>query len=370
MNVTCPTITLGSATDQYLILNGIDSKKYGAKYMIAAKFAWQKLFLNTLYVVHSEWKPLKKGDPYNYIDMPKGALRLLSVGHPDKCGNIQPLYYNSQLNVIKKPSVKKCGCNQCDCGGLCEEANSLSVVTKELFTINNVTYYEKTWIKVCPNGDVLEYKEIPTKKYNDFVGNAGDFNNDFNDDFSTVVPDLANYDIVTEVQQRKLCAVTVQPCGCVASTPENEKLLFEHCGCHYNHSCRRWNKHCNQLLENINNNERGEIKVSECGTRIYFKPARGVHNPALANPEFLLVNWQSTGMEVGQEAQIPNNIEILQAFWSTLYYLVVSRNGKYGLGERMEAERVMEKDVNNALRFLNPLSLSFLSDVGDAQPTW
>ncbi len=364
----CPTLTLSAAVDQYMAENGIDSRKYGAKYLITAKWAWKKLFLNTLYVVQSTWEPLKKGEPYNYIDVPRGLVRLLSVGNPDKCGNIQPLYYNPQLNIIAKPTNKKCGCNQCNCDGLCEELNSLSVTTKELFTINGVTYYEKTWIKTCPNGDILEYKETPAKKYNDYIGNAGDFNPDFNPDFNVGNADLSNFSIVTETTQRKLCAVTVKPCGCVETTPENEAILLEHCGCQFNHCCKRGRRHCEQFLENINNNRRGEIKISECGTRIYFKPSHDTHNINLTNPEYLLVNWQSNGEIVGQQVQVPEYA--YDALCAGIYYRVTKRNGKYNLSERLEAERMWEKENNNVITFLNQLSLSFLSDVGDAQPTW
>src|SRR5258706_2266858 len=157
--ICSPTVTLSEAVDEYLIENMINKKKYYPAYLTVAKRAWKKLFWNTLYVVQSQWMPLKKGNPYNYIDLPAGTVRLLSVAETNHCGNIEALFYNPQLNVIAKPTINNCSCGKFDCDGLCGDLNNMTVTTQEAFAINGVTYYQKTWLKYCPNGDILEYTE-------------------------------------------------------------------------------------------------------------------------------------------------------------------------------------------------------------------
>ena len=130
-------------------------------------------------------KPYRPGDPYPYINVPKSAVRLFSVMDVDRHNKLLPLFYNDQINVLPLPTTQDCGCQQCDCTGAQDELTGLTYTTTALFTINGITYYEKSWMKLCSNGDILQYREVPTKKYNDMRGNFGDFNNDFNQDFST-----------------------------------------------------------------------------------------------------------------------------------------------------------------------------------------
>ncbi len=136
--------TLMDCVDQYLALRQIGNKKYVASYGVAARYAWRQLFQNTIFSTQSQWQPLRAGEPHDYIDVPKGMLRLFSVAEKDDCGNIVPLFYNNQLNVISKPTVNTCGCSACDCAstGFCEDVNNLTKTTKLLFSISGTDYYE------------------------------------------------------------------------------------------------------------------------------------------------------------------------------------------------------------------------------------
>lgn len=366
--ICSPTVTLSEAVDEYLIENMINKKKYYPAYLTVAKRAWKKLFWNTLYIVQSEWMPLRKGSPYNYVQLPAGTVRLLSVGETDHCGLIQPLFYNSQLNVIPKPTTSNCSCGKCDCDGLCEDLNSMIVTTKLVFTINGVNYYEKQWVKYCPNGDILEYTETPVKSYNDVIGDGGDFNNDFNNDYSIGSGALSNFSIVTNVSQRKICALTVQPCGCPENIPENEELVQQHCGCFFNWNSRHRRIHCEQFQKDINSNRRGEIKLSDCGSRIYYKPNPRHHHcktEEIKLPDYLLVNTQTNGERINESVQVPEYA--LDALWAGMYHRITRRNNRFGIGEKLEAERMASKEENLLLGFLNPIPMDFLSDVADAE---
>lgn len=367
-----PCNPLSEAVDEYLVNRGIEKKKYYAKYLIIAQRVWQDLFWNTLWVTKNVWQPLKKGNPYNYIDLPGDVARLFSVNRQDHCGNIVPLYYNNQLNIISPPTVKKCGCSTCDCSGLCEDVNSFTMTTKLLFTINGVDYFEKTWLKYCPNGDILEYQEIPTKRYNDFIGDGGDYNNDYDDDFNIATGAFGNFSIVTEKFQRKVCQLTAQPCGCPEETPENDQLLLDHCGCFLPVSCHRRRRHCEHFLANPARNIWGEVKLSDCGKKIFFRPTRHfldgtrIGTPIL--PEFLLVNYQTNGKTVDAQTLVPD--WALLALWTGIDWRSKLFNGKYSLADKTQAKYEFNDAVNKIILFLNAFSLQTLSAVQDAPMRW
>lgn len=343
-----------------------------ASYLIAAKQAWRKLFWNTLYVANSVWRTVQNGDPYPYVSVPKDCLRLLYVGIQDHCGDIQPLFYNNALNVVPKPKKKKCGCESCDCAGLCEDLNSSTFSTKVLFTINGTDYVEKTWIKYCPNGDVLEYKEIPVKKYNSFTGDAGDFNNDFNNDYSIGQGGLSDFSIITETKQRKICALKTYPCGCPVDNPENEEIVRNFCSCFMPFFGRRRREHCEHFLQDTNRINPGEVKISECGTKIYFKPSRRHNaNPLERNiPEFLQIAYQTNGDPklINDQIQVPEYCK--EAMWSGTFYYIKKFNPKYTPDQRREAKWDFNSEQNDLITFLNPLALQDLSDIQDLPVRW
>lgn len=360
--------TLDSAVDEYLIQRGITNRKYYPSFLLQSKYVWKELFKNTIYATQSEWKTLKKGEPYNYVDVPRGMVRLFTVSLVDPCGNIVPLFYNNELNIISKPKQKNCGCGVCDCaGGLCEEVGSLTRLSKVLFTINGVDYNEITYLKVCPNGDIIEYREVPTKKYNDFTGDGGDYNSDFNNDYLIGNPAFSNFTIVTEKFQKILCHIETEPCGCPANTTANEELFLTHCGAYLPCFNRRRKKHCDMVLGNINNNCLGEVKISECGTRIYYKPHRK-HNDANGIneklPEFLLVNYQTSGENCGSAVSVPDYA--IEAMFYGIDYYSKRFNTSFSVGERQAAKYAFVDAQNKLIMYLNPLNLDNLAQVADA----
>lgn len=352
-----PTISLSTFLQNYLAEGEIDIPKYFPRYAISAKWAWKELFQKTLYVVQSHWFPVLFDGEYYYIDLPKCVSRIISVGVEDKYGKIQPLYNNAQWNVVAKPT-KQCNCG-CSCDGLCNDGSTTTVTTKEVFRINNVPYYERTWLKICKNGDVVEYREVPTKKYNDYTGTPGDFNGDFNDDFSKPSA-FENFTVQTEVFQKILCKLDVAPCGCPTSTDENLDKLHTHCGW----DCRGgWRKRPRQTFENVNNNYYGEVKLSPCGTKVYYRLAK--HGKI---PDYLLLSWQGTGEEVGLEVQVPEYA--YEALSAMLFWRTIRRNPRYSQSDKVEAERIKNMEINNLILYLNPLSWNFLANVSDTEIRW
>jgi hypothetical protein len=366
----CQTYFLSGVVDNLMIDRAISKKKYFAAYMVMAKKEWQKLFRGTLWEVQSKWMPMKNGEPYNYVDVPDGTSRILSVSVEDRCGLIQPLFYNVQLNVVSKPKTKNCGCKQdCNCGGCCEAASSMSYTTKVVLTINGVDYYEKTWIESCPNGDMIEYRETPTKKYNNIQGDGGDYNDDYNNDYDIEAAPFSDYTVVTVKSQKKICSVEVLPCGCVAETPENEQLLTDTCGCSINWGCGLKKKHCRHYTENINNNYYGECKMSECGTKIYYKPS--LHWKKVSDvefPEFLLVNTQSNGLIPNEEVLVPDYA--LDALEAGIYWRSVRFNTSIPKVTKDDAYQQYMMETSLLTAFLYPISWIELGQVQNAVIRW
>lgn len=367
-NICAPVHTLSESIDRFLITKGIEKKKYFSKYLVVGEKIWEQIFQNTIWVQKSVWKELKDDSPYPSIDKPADCVRLFSIAVLDECQNLQPLYYNSQLNIIPKPSTRKCSCTACDCS-VCEDIENMTVTTKELFTISGITYYEKTWLKYCKNGDIMEYKEVPTKKFNDFIGDGGDYNEDYNNDYSIGGNALANFSIVTVPFQRKVCTLETKPCGCPVENKENECIIQEFCGCWLPYFCNRRKKHCDQFSQNINNNYYGEVKLSECGTKIFYKPAKEWRAATKTKyPDFLQVIYQTNGKNPNQEAQVPDYAEM--CLWKGTDWLSKAFNNSYSPAEKQLAKYEYVEEQGRVIKFLNPFKLSDLSKIQDLPQKW
>jgi hypothetical protein len=374
--ISCDMQSLADNLNEYLALRQINKKKYYASYLIAAKQSFKELFEGTMYVMTSEWKTMKRGDPYNYVDVPRGAQRIFSIAVEDDCGDVRPLYYNPRLNIIPKPVEKKCGCHSCQCGGLCSELNSTILTTNVLFSMNGIDYVEKTWLKYCPNGDMIEYKEVPTKHYNDFVGDGGDYNSDFNNDYSGAGNPFSNFTIITNTFQRKICTLKVLPCGCPQEIPENEELIKTTCGCFLPFWGHRRREHCQRFLQDTNTTEFGEVKISECGTRVYFKPGKRHHRHRDGKhrriPEFLLVIYQTGGEpeNISEQVQIPTTAAFKNAMWTSIDWQSKRFNSKYPANEKQLAKYERNAAANDLVSYLNPLNMQDLGDMQDSPRRW
>lgn len=371
----CSVSTLSQGIDEYLINRGIDKKKHFGKYLVIGKRVWQEIFWNTLWVVRSVWLPLQKGHPYHYVQLPRTAVRLFSVNMRDDCGKLVPLFYNNQLNVV--PIPKENACDRCGGGGICEDVNGLTTTTKLLFTINGIQYFEKTWLKYCPNGDIWEYSEIPTKRYLDFKGdNNGDYQDDFNDDYLLLGNPLSNFEIVTQVTQKKICHLTTKACGCPEETPENHHCLQENCACFLPFVGRRRACYCDPFLADPAPNIYGEVKMSECGTRIYYKPPcdRFANQcivgpgPIPRLPRFLNVSFQTNGIEVEQDILVPDFA--LMALWTGTDWRSKLFNSRYSWAEKKGMEYQYNDAVNKIITFLSPFNMERLASIQDTPQLW
>ncbi len=360
--------TLSESLDLYFAHNDISKKKYFGSYLVTARFVWKDIFKQTIWQTMSTWETVQDGDPYPYINIPEGAERVFSVGEEDDCHRVTPLFYNNRINVVKKPTVKKCGCTSCNCGGLCSDANALTYTTRIVFTINGINYYEKKWTEVCANGDILIFTETPAKKYNDLIGDGGDFNTDFNNDYDIAAAPFSDYDIVYVKKQEKVCSIEVMPCGCPVDTPENQEVFNQFCGC-FLPPCNRKKKHCDDFLTNPQNNDRGECKISDCGTKIYYRPSRNWRAVSKKKiPDFLLVNWQSNAEICGQEVLVPEYA--LDCLFDGIDYFKKKRKDKYSYNDKLGAKWQYEDSRSKLILYLSPFDLEEMAHIQSAQIKW
>lgn len=356
----CPTITLNEVADRYSIYAGDDSRKYLKRYLVIAQDVFSELFAQTMFTVNNEYLELKKGDPYNYIDVPGNMQRFLGVSVKDKCGNLKPLWYNQNLDVIKKPKRKPCGCNACDCGGLCEAIGGIVVNTKEVVLLNPqssppnqpTTYTEYQWLKYCPNGDIYEYRQIPTLKY---TFTPGAYDDSYDESYE--IGDESS-SVVTVNLSKKLCSLEVAPCGCPIQNEKNEKCFYEYCGCYLNTlnpSVVRRNaywKECNYWA--------GECKMSDCGTRIYIKWVE-----CLEKNHHLLLSYQTNGVDINGNSQVPNNVATKLAMYAGIDYHKMMVNPRYTRNEKQTALWAYEDKKNELIKWLNPLSTEWARSLPD-----
>jgi hypothetical protein len=360
--------TLSDVVNQYMAMRNISIKKYYAGFLLNARYAWKELFKNTIYSVQSEWKTLQAGEPYNYVDVPQGTVRLFSVSELDHCGNIVPLFYNSELNIVSKPIKRDCGCTDCDCSlAICGAEETLTKTTKLLFTIEGIDYYETTWVKFCKNGDIIEYKTIPTKNYNSFAGGGGDFNDDYNNDYLIAHPPFEDYTITTETTQKILCKLDIKPCGCPKDTEENQQLITSCCGSFL--AVSKY-KHCEPIIGDVNDNGRGHVKMSECGNKIYYKPSPRRHEFYGTDklPTHLLINYQTSGESCGTSVVVPDYA--LESMFFGIDHYTKRFNMAFTKSERDEAKYAFIDSQNKIIMFLNPLSIEMLKNVQDSPQKW
>jgi hypothetical protein len=368
INQPCQKYTLSECVENYLADRQISKKKYFPAYLQMAKKEWQLIFRNTLWVVQSKWETLKELDGKLYIDSPTDASRVFGVSVEDHCHLLQPLFYNNQLNIVQKPKRKHCGCESCQCGGLCVDVNSFAMTTNLVFTINGIPFYEKIWMEYCKNGDILEYKEIPTKKYNSTTGDGGDFNSDFNDDYSIAAAPFSDYTVVTVKQQRKICKLEILSCGCPSEIPENVELLNNFCGCNLTIGCNARKRHCKQYFENVNNNHWGEIKFGD-DNKIYYQPSkRWQHLTGKKLPDFLQVDYQPNGLKNDSEVLVPDYA--IDAMEAGINYRAKRFNTKYSAIEREDAKVQAQMEKDKVMAFLHSIDLIFMDTIQDAPIRW
>jgi len=366
---TCPTYSLSQVVDQFLIRKFDSKRKWYKEFLVISADVWKTLFWNTLFVTQQKWVPVQKGHPYPYVDIPEGChifvkasiedKRKISInGHFTHCDTLMDLVYNTSINVIPQPIHSTCGCGK-GCTSLCGAIDQWTVTIKPVI-INNVTYQEKTWLKYCPNGDVIQYREIPTKQYMSKVI-AGDYNNDYNNDFSNG-NQLENFKVITYTDEKIICNLKPKPCGCPEDSEENNEKFDIHCGCHtpyWRGSC--CGEVCYEFQEPINARNKGEYKFSNDGKRLYLRRLR-------RGTKWVLITYQTDGTVVDGEIQVPDYCR--GVMFAGIENASKEYNDRFNRLEKQTANYKLIDEVNKLIVQMNRLSIVFLSNLQNAAIHW
>ena len=105
--------------------------------------------------------------------------------------------------------------------------------------------------------------------------------------------------------------------------------------------------------------------MSECGTRIYYKPSsKWKMVSKQQTPDYLLVNYQTSGESVGSETLIPKYAR------NVMYaYMDCGRkeyNSAFNESEKLAAYYNKIAKRNDVIAYLNPIDVKFMSEVQDA----
>lgn len=335
--VTSPKYTLGETVEDYLIRKFSQRRKYFGNYFKIAQDIYKDIYRTVMPNIVSQYVKVYEADsknPYPYVYIPEGMVKFIGISVTNKNNELLEVYYNDELNVFTKPAeVKKCGCTTTD---LCDCMDNLEVVITPK-VIDSVTYYQKDWVVCCANGDVMQYSEIPVKSYG---STGGSYSNDYGDDYDIISDDGS---VVVLQITKNLGRLATKDCGCPLETDENKELIFTKCGCFLGlkpNCCKVW-------YEATRIRCTGEMKISECGTKVYLKNVKDDGGYVVFHAQFDPVKC---GEEILVDDYARRSIWFGIDFESTVFNPAASGPGK------KEAERRYAKSKRELFEYLNPIN--------------
>lgn len=198
-----PVMTLSDIVTELNIEQGNLGQNHFVSTMVSAKWAWKDILWNVAWSVAE--KQITVVD--NKITLPSDMVRLVNISVMDKCGKLQPLGHNPNINTLELVCAKtSCSCSSCDGKGtLCGAIDNITV-TEEDVVIDGSTYTKTTTTRSDQGGI---YRIISMPALND------------------ADPPSVEYVEVREF----VCALETDSNGCIKYTEPNRRSLMEHCGC-------------------------------------------------------------------------------------------------------------------------------------------
>lgn len=377
-----PLYTLEEIVNGYLIRAGNLNRKYFRKYEAIAQDIYEKLYATIMPTTISKYVEVFQpgpGEDYPYIEKPYGMKRFFGVSVTNKNHELLQVYQNDRLNVFTKPPVKKSGCG-CASTELCDCIDNLQMVMTLKFELDGVKYYEKTWVKCCDNGDVLQYSETPvlngtcsswflagsilgpaTFSYTKCDGELVRSQSVDDTGITVCISDNAPIEITsgsgikTKVGScdspgqvvvlktyKNLGRLETKDCGCPIESDANKDLVFNKCGCFLTAKPRC----CKMWYEKSRIDCTGEMKWSECGNKLYLKDVKD-------DAGFAIIHYQMDPINCGSEIFIESFAR--WPIWYGMDYESNVFNPRSNPKVLREAERRYQKAINEYFEYLNPL---------------
>lgn len=330
------SLTLTEALNNFLSLQENVNRNHFMRYMTGAKWVWNDLLKDTIWNIRRRVETVRADGT---IELPRDVERLTSISVVDECGNLQPLFYNENINNLKVLSHQsKCSCNSC--GGsddtLCcvfdnitytDEVKDMQVLDDD----GNKSYRIRTYIIKDDCGGVT--KEM--KLYGPQTVNNIDGTND---------------ELRVEYTE-KVCDLEVNDCGCVLDNVANVESVKRHLCCHLP-------VRCNAPLPH---SDYGYFKENPNDSRILNIYGRGITQ--------VIVVYQSNCINLeGGEYMIPDYA--FMAFASGIDYMgsrFVNNISRVEKREKM-ADYIREK--KKVVIYLSPLSLSEFAQLEKFPKIW
>ena len=335
MSVQVPKYTLAETVEDLLLRKFNQRRKNFANYLRIAQDIYKDIYRTILPTVSSRYVevyPADANNKYPYVIYPTEYAKFYGISVTNKHNQLLEVYYNNDLNVFTKPPVKKkCGCLTTDVSD-CIDNLEVVITPKE---IDGTTYYQKDWVVCCENGDVKQYSEIPVKKYG-ITG--GSYSDDYGNDYD-IISDGGNV-VVIQVY-KNLGRLETKDCGCPVESDVNKDLVFNKCGCYLGlkpKCCKVW-------YEKGPIRCTGEMKFSECGTKIYLKDVKD-------DAGFVVIHGQLDPVKCGEEILVDDFAR--KPIWygiefESTVFANISETAK------RENERRYEKAKTELFIYLNPI---------------
>lgn len=386
-----PKYTLGETVDGYLLRQGNLNRKYYPKYFKIAQDIFAKLYTNTMPTTISKYAEVFQpgtNEKYPYVKKPFGMTRFFGVSVTNKHNELLQVFQNDKLNVFTKPSVQKSGCG-CTSTDLCDCIDNLEVVLTEKFTHGGVVYYQKTWVKCCDNGDVLQYSENPVLNGTCSTWELrGDILASFSytecngtlarsvvvtDPITVCISDNAPITITTGTGQKtrigscttgqevvvlktykNLGRLETKDCGCPIESATNEDLIYNKCGCFLSAKP----KCCKVWYDKSRIDCTGEMKWSECGNKLYLKDVKD-------DDGFAVIHYQVDPLCCGGEIMIDSFAR--WPIWYGMDYESNIFNPRSNPKLLREMERRYNKSINEYFEYLNPMDADRFFNIPSAE---
>lgn len=354
-------ITLADCVRMYMTERQIFNEKYYVSFLRYASNAWEELFHDTLYVYNARWCEVKFTDGQYIVNIPKDCRGFISANIEDHCGDLKRVPYDAGVNVIPKPNPAPCDCTVA--------ISSFITTTKYVFSNAGEDYYETTYLKYCPNGDIIENIKTPVKKYQEGTGDlGGDYNPDYNDDYSH--PTFSNFTIDYQTSQRVLCNLDTNEDGTPKNTESNIKKLKRYC---VGHSHHMQDVVSAPVLNTLDISELGSITLSENRRQLIYTPPRHhhlLHKQGLPDYLQLYFRGSALGNEITGAVIIPDDWFIRNAMMCGIDSYSMRFNRTYTANEKLASRALFDSTINDIVRSKLLMNVDIMKRVTEIKIRW
>lgn len=346
-----PVMTLSEVIAELNIAQNNTKETHYASNLVHAKWVWKELLWTNVWSVAQVPVDIVDGK----ITLPNDVIRLVNISVMDKCGNLQPLGHNPNINTLDvRCPVSKCGCQ---CGGVdtyCMQVDNITT-TKESIVINGENYTKTIYTRSDNKGNIYQQSHTPTW-------------------------DVTEEEVVYIDTTELICKVDVTETGCIKATEPNRLKLTQFCGCYipygdypdysylscdspYWNNCGDWRnrRDCQLAVPEVTNNFGYYNWDAKANDIVHIK-----HTKA----DRVIVSYQTSGETANEEMLVPEYA--LSAMLAGIYYrqvwlappTVIPRN------EKREAKYAYQAEKTSLFEFQHPLRIDEFVKSQNIRPWW